>query len=473
MPKVQKPQPKSLNKTKQIEGVSKEKLKVNKSKKLADKAGVVEAVAEIKKKNAPTKPEKKKITSIAKPTPKSKPSKKPLVLAPPESPVVLASKDKRSGSKQPKTAGSIPAPVLKSAKSSFDAEPAPKLGKKKSHTPSTKIVSEGIPTAKAKKTAGSREASSAKAAKGAVIPSAPKTVGAPKGTKRPHPELVPTVEKVAKISKENIAKSTQAEGTGKKQKKQSNVEKSVKVKPESKEKLGKKNKSGKNEVTGVNLNSLHPGSKKVIKKETNVAAKKGLKTAPTQAKSKIKKEATQKPKTQNLELDFELKPFDEDKFYEILSLPSVQKVCDAVKAQAAEELKQKKSLSLFSDYKYILQVCCYKIPSAPKRMVKLHLKNSLFGSNDDGAIIVTDLQRGARFDYEPTVQHYEDLLREAGVEQRLTVVPFNRLRNDVGSFEAKRKFLNSFDYLLCDGRISGQTTAFFGTVGISALQVSS
>lgn len=472
MAKVQKPQPKSLNKTKQIEGLSKEKLKVNKNKKLAVKAGVVEAVAEIKKKNAPTKPEKKKITSIAKPTPKSKPSKKPLVLAPPESPVALPPKDnKRSGSKQTKTAGSIPAPVFKAnIKSSLVAEPAPKFGKKKSD--STKIASEGIPTAKAEKTAGSK----VKSAKGAVIPSAPKPVVAPKATKRPHPEIVPTVEKVAKKSKENIAKPTQAEGTGKKQKKQSNVEKTVKSneKPESKEKLGKKNKPGKNEVTSVNLNSLHPGqTKKISKKGTNADAKKGLKTAPTQAKSKGKKKATQKPKTQNLELDFELKPFDEDKFYEILSQPSVQKVCDAVKVQAAEELKQKKSVSLFSDYQYILQVCCYKIPSAPKRMVKLNLKNSLFGSNDDGAIIVTDLQRGARFDYEPTVQHYEDLLREAGVEQRLTVVPFNRLRNDLGSFEAKRKFLNSFDYFLCDGRISGQTTAFFGTVSISELQDSS
>lgn len=166
----------------------------------------------------------------------------------------------------------------------------------------------------------------------------------------------------------------------------------------------------------------------------------------------------------NIELNYELKPFDEDKFYDIVSESSVHKICDALKAQVTEEVKKQKTTSIFSDYRYILQVCCYKIPSCPKRVAKLTLKNSLVGPNDDVAIIVPDLQRGARFDYEPTVQHYEDLLREAGVEQRLSVVPFNRLRNDMGTFEAKRKFLNSYDYLLCDGRLSGQASAFLGQV---------
>jgi len=90
------------------------------------------------------------------------------------------------------------------------------------------------------------------------------------------------------------------------------------------------------------------------------------------------------------------------------------------------------------------------------------------GKDDDVALIVPDLQRGAKFDYDPTKQHYEDMLREAGVKQRLTVVPFNQLRNEMGSFEAKRKFLNSYDYLLCDGRLSGQATAFLGKVRNSA-----
>jgi len=165
-----------------------------------------------------------------------------------------------------------------------------------------------------------------------------------------------------------------------------------------------------------------------------------------------------------VELTFELKSFDEKRYQEIVSENNVTKVCQALKTLVSEEVAKKKATSIFTDYRYVLQVCSYKIPSCPKRMVKLNLKHSLVGSDDDVALIVTDLQRGAKFDSDPTKQHYEDLLREAGVKQRFTIVPFNQLRNEMGSFEAKRKFLNSYDYLLCDGRLSGQATAFLGKV---------
>lgn len=165
-----------------------------------------------------------------------------------------------------------------------------------------------------------------------------------------------------------------------------------------------------------------------------------------------------------VELTFELKSFDEEKYKEIVSEANVTKICEALKTLVEGEVAKKKATSIFTDYRYILQVASYKIASCPKRVAKLALKHSLVSSDDDVAIIVTDLQRGAKFDFEPTKQHYEDLFREAGVKQRLTIVPFNQLRNEMGTFEAKRKFLNSYDYLLCDGRISGQATAFLGKV---------
>lgn len=486
MVKVQKPQPKSLNKTQKIDGISKEKLKLNKITKTKTNAGVVEAVADIKKKNASTKSANKKTiekktkviteakASVSKPTPKSKTSKKPLVLAPPESPAAQAPKvAKRSESK---AAASIEAPVPKATKKPASALKAIKKSESSKNkafqaTPPSSIKkteSVEAPASKAEKKAASGNAKKAvsvasvlKAGKTSepVAKAAKKTaaVAVPKTTKRP-PQSETTVEEVAtKKSKTNIAKSTQAEGNGKSTKKQTNLEKKEekKVKPEKNKITGKKN-VGK--VLGLKQSSpkqkqLVKGTKKVKSEPTNVA------------KAKSKKQAPKKQKKQNLELNFELKPFDEDKFYEIVK-SNVHSVCNAIKIQASEELERRKMASIFTDYRYILQVGCYKIPSAPKRVVKLALKNSLVGSDDDVAIIVPDLQRGARFDYEPTVQHYEDLFREAGVEQRLTVVPFNRLRNDLGSFEAKRKFLNSFDYLLCDGRISGQTTAFFGIVSM-------
>lgn len=463
MVKVQKLQPKSLNKTQKINGFSKEKIKLNKITKTIAKAGVVEVVADIKKKNASTKlginktiEKKTKVvteakTPVSKPTPKLKTSKKPLVLAPPKSPVAQTPKvAKRSAFTESKEGASIVAPVPKATKkSAFIAESSKK--KASPAAPSSTIKKTAFadaPAPKAEKKAASGNAkkyvsvvaSALQAGKTSepVAKIAKKTaaVSVPKTTKRP-PQFEPTVEAVAtKRSKKNTAKSAPAEVTEKNTKKQTNLENKVEknVKPPKQKQLVK-------------------GTKKVKSAPKNVP------------KAKSKKEAPKKQKKQNLELNFELKPFDEDKFYEIVK-SSVHGVCDAVKTQAAEELMSQKAASIFTDYRYILQVGCYKIPSAPKRVVKLAVKNSLVGSDDDVAIIVPDLQRGARFDYEPTVQHYEDLFREAGVEQRLTVVPFNRLRNDLGSFEAKRKFLNSFDYLLCDGRISGQTTAFFGIVSI-------
>lgn len=463
MVKVQKPQPKSLNKTQKIDRFSKEKPKLNKIIRTTTTAGVVEAVADIKKKNASTKSGIKKTiekktkgvteakTPVSKPTPNSKTSKKPLVLAPPESPAAQAPKvGKRSAFIESKAAASIVAPVPKATKKSASFAESSKKKASPATPPSTvkKTAPADAPAPKAEKKAASGNAKKAvsvvasalKAGKTSepVAKAAKKTaaVSVPKTTKRP-PQFETTVAEVAtKRSKRNTAKSAQAEVTEKNTKKQTHLEKKVEknVKPPKQKQLVK-------------------GTKKVKSAPKNVA------------KAKPKKEAPKKLKKQNLELNFELKPFDEDKFYEIVK-SNVHGVCNAVKIQAAEELMRQKAASIFTDYRYILQVGCYKIPSAPKRVVKLALKHSLVGSDDDVAIIVPDLQRGARFDYERTVQHYEDLFREAGVEQRLTVVPFNRLRNDLGSFEAKRKFLNSFDYLVCDGRISGQTTAFFGIVSI-------
>lgn len=96
-------------------------------------------------------------------------------------------------------------------------------------------------------------------------------------------------------------------------------------------------------------------------------------------------------------------------------------------------------------------------------MLFRNLKHSLVNpEEDDVVIIVPDLQRGAKVDYEPTIQHYEDLLREAGVT-KLKIVPFNQIRKECTTFEAKRKFANTYDYFLCDGRIVGHVVGFCGS----------
>ncbi|XP_032592167.1 ribosomal L1 domain-containing protein CG13096 isoform X2 [Drosophila grimshawi] len=414
MVKVQKPQPKTLSKGNKIEGIAKEKQKVGKTIKKAK--ATAPAVVDSKK-SATKKTEIKKATkknavngagvftvTPATPPAKSKPSsKKPLVLAPPESPAT-------------------PAPKPKAA---------------------TKVAKNVAPT----------KVNATKATK--IVP-----------VESQKPKKQEKVEKKPVKQQEKPKKQVPVENKSEKQEKP--VEKkSEKPEKQSKKQVPVEKKTAKLEkqlTTSVAKNAKKQPqlAKKVAKKVVKVVATKVVKVPKGKGKPKGRAAKKQKKVKKVVELDYELKGFDEDKFNEIVCESNVEKVCNALKSQVAEEVQKQKATSIFSDYRYILQVACYKIPSCPKRVVKLALKHSLVGTDDDVAFIVTDLQRGARFDYEPTVQHYEDLLREAGVEQRLSVVPFNRLRNDMTTFEAKRKFLNSYDYLLCDGRISGQASAFLG-----------
>lgn len=46
--------------------------------------------------------------------------------------------------------------------------------------------------------------------------------------------------------------------------------------------------------------------------------------------------------------------------------------------------------------------------------------------------------------------------------ENLKIVPFNQLRKECTNFEAKRKFANTYDYFLCDGRIQGHVVGFCG-----------
>lgn len=90
MVKVQKPQPKSLNKSASIEGVVKKKGKPEKTKKLATDA-TLELASNKKAKNAaPVKKDAiKKEPEVSKKgaeKKQSKAAKRPLILAPPESP---------------------------------------------------------------------------------------------------------------------------------------------------------------------------------------------------------------------------------------------------------------------------------------------------------------------------------------------------------------------------------------------------
>ncbi|KAH8324361.1 hypothetical protein KR074_006182 [Drosophila pseudoananassae] len=449
MVKVQKPKPKSLSKSNSIEGVSKKKNNAEKSKKLPPAAALEVPEANNKKgKNAALKKADGAVKA-KKEVPKQNPEKKvqkkegkrPLILAPPESPAAPPAANKKSKAKPEKAAKK---PLILAPPES------PVVAKKEAKAKAAAPV---------KKAAAKRKAEDPVAPKSAPVPEPAKksqkkaaAVEAPKKTTKPAPateESKKTTKpvKAAKLTKPvKTAKPTAAvaENTKKATKPSADakpVKETVKAKTQPTAALQKKSKPAQK----ISKPDKAPKAKKADNKK-NKPGKKGSKK-PAKAK-------------QPLELTFELQAFDEKKYDEIVSEANVKKVCQALKDLVSEEVAKKKEL--FKDYRYNLQVASYKIASCPKRVAKLTLKHSRVNADSDVAIIVPDLQRGAKFDFEPTKQHYEDLLREAGVTQRLTVVPFNQLRNEMGPFEAKRKFLNTYDYLLCDGRLSGQASAFLG-----------
>ena len=217
-----------------------------------------------------------------------------------------------------------------------------------------------------------------------------------------------------------------------------------------------------------------------IKKAKNVAGKsiQSANVPPKQqerlAKMEKKRAAIKAYKKQKNSLDNEKKeatvpkyiyepvPFDEDKFKAIVCVENIKKMAEALQKLVEQELAQRKT-SIFSDYKYCLNIGSFQIASCPKRMVKLNLKHSLVDKDDDVVIIVPDLKRGSKVDYEPTIQHYEDLFREAGIKD-LKIIPFNQLKTEYTSFESLRKLSNTYDYFLCDGRLVSHVAGFCGTI---------
>lgn len=55
---------------------------------------------------------------------------------------------------------------------------------------------------------------------------------------------------------------------------------------------------------------------------------------------------------------------------DVITLENLTKIVEALKKLAGEEVSSRKK-SIFNDYRYMLDVNCFKIANCPKRMVKL------------------------------------------------------------------------------------------------------
>ncbi|XP_012285949.1 ribosomal L1 domain-containing protein CG13096 [Orussus abietinus] len=145
-----------------------------------------------------------------------------------------------------------------------------------------------------------------------------------------------------------------------------------------------------------------------------------------------------------------------------LSKSHIIKSIEAVKALTNDQRKSKNALFEDESDAILLQVTCIKIPKTPTRQLRMLLPNSIVSATDDVALFVPDLQRGRRKDYEPTVVHYQTLLKKCGCTRIKDVIPMNRVRNEFDQYELKRKLLGSYDFFLIDGKIAGHVSHMLG-----------
>lgn len=90
------------------------------------------------------------------------------------------------------------------------------------------------------------------------------------------------------------------------------------------------------------------------------------------------------------------------------------------------------------------------------------LPHSLETADSDICVFVKDLKRGRKLDHEPTVKHYEQLLRGKKVDRNITVIPINQLYNEFATFELRRKLTYLYDRFLVDKAVAAHVNGFLG-----------
>ncbi|KOC65137.1 Ribosomal L1 domain-containing protein [Habropoda laboriosa] len=127
-----------------------------------------------------------------------------------------------------------------------------------------------------------------------------------------------------------------------------------------------------------------------------------------------------------------------------------------------EEQLSKNALFDDESQPMFMQVTCIKVPKTPQRCMRILLPYSLVSTKDEVALFVCDLQRGRRKDYEPTIEHYENLLHKHGCTRVKSIIPLNQVKTEYDQYELKRKLVGSYDYFLVDGKIAGHLSHLLG-----------
>ncbi|KMQ92672.1 ribosomal l1 domain-containing protein [Lasius niger] len=171
-------------------------------------------------------------------------------------------------------------------------------------------------------------------------------------------------------------------------------------------------------------------------------------------------QVSRKRKRASLVVEEETPPKDFD--LKELSKKHILQCISAIFHLTQEQLKEKNDLLATEIQPIFVQVTCVKVPKVPRRQMRILLPHSIVAPNDEVALFVCDLQRGRRKDYEPTVEHYRNLLDEHGCTRVNDIIPINRVKTEFDQFELKKKLIGSYDHFLVDGRIAGNMSHLLG-----------
>ncbi|KAJ6643507.1 Ribosomal L1 domain-containing protein [Pseudolycoriella hygida] len=159
--------------------------------------------------------------------------------------------------------------------------------------------------------------------------------------------------------------------------------------------------------------------------------------------------------------DKERKPFADELFNTVFSKESIQKLVNVVKNATETEVNESRRL-LPDDYIYSLQITSQRTPHVPVHLSRILLPHSIENADGDVCLFVRDLKRGRKMDFEPTIKHYEQLLRSKKVTQPITIIPVNQLYNEYSSFELRRKLTYLYDKFLVDKAVATHVNGFLG-----------
>ncbi|CAK1596102.1 unnamed protein product [Parnassius mnemosyne] len=137
----------------------------------------------------------------------------------------------------------------------------------------------------------------------------------------------------------------------------------------------------------------------------------------------------------------------------------VDSCLDALQKLAAHH--SKKNAIFGFETSIFAEIRCMKIPNT-RGNIKFILPHSTAASTGEICLITPDLKKGKKVDHEPTVEHWKDILKEAGVTEIKTVLPLRQLKVEYDQYELKRRLLTQHDFIMVDTRILNHASHLLG-----------